>query len=142
MILNQIIDIPQIEKFSCSELKNIDNLWVNNSNRNFGFSVQKEIWLKTGNRLGIKLEDWKDSDTTNYLRFASEVGWYNDGNKNQSIVRWRDYIKTVGDDPYSPKVRGGLPGPATSHKSMDAWPERLTAHGNSFLALRLVNCNI
>ncbi len=91
----------------------MDDLWVNNSNRNFGFSVQKEIWVKTGNRLGINPNDWNDSDYKNYLLFASAVGWYNnDGNKNEresGFVQYNDYIKTVKDDPLSPLIRGGLP---------------------------------
>ncbi|WP_414622354.1 AAA-like domain-containing protein [Calothrix sp. CCY 0018] len=112
------LDIPQIEKFSCSELKKMDNLWVNNSNRNFGFSVQKEIWVKTGNRLGVNLKDWNDSDTKNPLRFASAVGWYNDENRYDGFVEWRDYIKTVRDDPLSPEVRGGLPRVLEAHKGL------------------------
>jgi hypothetical protein len=108
----RFFDIPAIEKFSCKELEEIDKLWVNNSNGNFGFSVQKKIWINTGNRLGIKPSDWKDSDTTNYLRFASAVGWYNDKNKNEresGLVEYNEYINTVKDDPLSPKIRGGLP---------------------------------
>ncbi len=148
------LDIPQIEKFSCSELKEMDNLWVNYSNGNFGFSVQKEIWVKTGNRLGINPNDWNDSDTKNYLRFASAVGWYNDENKNEresSFVEWRDYIEIVRDDPGSPSVRGGLPfygspsvrGGLPFLSSSSRW---FVVSGmeviGSFLALRLVNCNI
>ncbi|MEM6398718.1 MAG: AAA-like domain-containing protein [Cyanobacteria bacterium P01_D01_bin.116] len=106
----RVLNIPQIETFSCAELKKMDNLWVNNSNGNFGFSVQKEIWVKTGNRLGIKPSDWNNSDLENYLRFASAVGWYNDENEKRGFwVRSDDYIKTVRDDPSSPKYRGGLP---------------------------------
>ncbi|MGB7377502.1 MAG: AAA-like domain-containing protein [Rivularia sp. (in: cyanobacteria)] len=107
----RFLDIPQIEKFSCAELKRMDDLWVNNSNGNFGFSVQKEIWVKTGNRLGINPND---KDNKNYLLFASAVGWYNDKNKTQREsgfnMQWRDYIKIVRDDPSSPsRFRGGLP---------------------------------
>ncbi|AFY34678.1 AAA-like domain-containing protein [Calothrix sp. PCC 7507] len=70
------LDYNNINNFSCSDLKTIDQLWVNNSDKRFGFSVQKEIWISTGNRLGIKLDEWNDKDTENYLRFAKAVDWY------------------------------------------------------------------
>ncbi len=118
------LDIPQIEKFSCTELKKMDDLWVKNSNGNFGFSVQKEIWVKTKNRLGVKPSDWNENDYINYLRFANAVGWYNIGNKNEresGFVGYNDYIKTVKDDPLSPKIRGGLPLPGSDedYKAME-----------------------
>ncbi|MBR8839572.1 MAG: AAA-like domain-containing protein [Stigonema ocellatum SAG 48.90 = DSM 106950] len=72
------LDYDQINSFSCPDLKKIDQLWFDNSNKRFGFRVQKEIWRHTGNRLGIKPEDWTSKDSENYLRFAKEVGWYND----------------------------------------------------------------
>ncbi|NJN09598.1 MAG: GUN4 domain-containing protein [Richelia sp. RM1_1_1] len=56
------LDIPQVNNFPCSELKKIDDLWVENSGGKFGFSVQKKIWIKTGNRLGIKPSDWNNND--------------------------------------------------------------------------------
>ncbi|MGB6300042.1 MAG: AAA-like domain-containing protein [Rivularia sp. (in: cyanobacteria)] len=111
----RFLDIPQIEKFSCEELKKIDNLWVDNSGGNFGFSVQKEIFVKTGNRLGVKPSDWKDSDYKNYSRFANAVGWYNDKNKNEreSGGSYDDFLKIVLDDPK--KVRGYLPRTRRDH---------------------------
>jgi hypothetical protein len=48
------LDYPQIEKFSCPVLKQMDDYWVQNSKGNFGFSVQKKIWVDTRNKLGIK----------------------------------------------------------------------------------------
>ncbi|WP_414573113.1 GUN4 domain-containing protein [Nostoc sp. CCY 9925] len=69
------LDYEQINSFSCLDLQNIDKLWIN-ADKRFGFSVQKEIWIKTGNRLGIKYEDWTNKDRENYLPFARAVGWY------------------------------------------------------------------
>ena len=152
------LDIPQIEKFSCSELEEIDNLWVKNSNENFGFSVQKEIWVNTKNRLGVNPSDWNENDNKNYLRFANAVGWYNiSGNKNgrgSGFVEYNDYIKTVKDDPYSPKIRGGLPTPRGGGswsgrglvgREWLSWPlsgRRCCWALVFLLSLRLVNCNI
>ncbi len=109
------LDIPQLKKFSCPDLKRMDELWVKNSRRNFGFSVQKDIWVKTGNRLGIKPGDWNNSDYQNYLRFASAVGWYNEKKDNEGSGSFAgysmlDYIQSITDkDPYTSTVRGGLP---------------------------------
>ncbi|MEA5593119.1 GUN4 domain-containing protein [Rivularia sp. UHCC 0363] len=56
-----------IETFSCSDLKKIDNYWVQNSDGRFGFSVQKQIWIEAGLK--------------NYESFASRVGWYDSSGK-------------------------------------------------------------
>ena len=132
------LDYPQIENFSCPVLKRIDDYWVLNSKGNFGFSVQKKIWVGTGNRLGIKFEDWNDNDTKNYYRFASAVGWYNERQKESEpsggYVGYEELIERIKRNPLSPKVRGGVP----------YWYliNRVVGLGTSFLALRLVNCNI
>ncbi|MDJ0618439.1 MAG: DUF3856 domain-containing protein [Calothrix sp. MO_192.B10] len=97
------LDIPQLEKFSCPDLKRIDKLWVKNSKGHFGFSVQKKIWVKTGNRLGVKPGDWNDSDTQNYLRFANAVGWYNYRQRGRGSFVSYDYYMTR-------RLPGGLPG--------------------------------
>lgn len=107
------IDLEQIDNFSCPDLQKIDQLWVRNSNELFGFSVQKEIWIKTGNRLGIKPSEWTDRDTANYVEFAKRVGWYNEreqeGNsrKESGWVSYNDLIKGIKDNPS--RYRGGLP---------------------------------
>lgn len=105
--------IPKLKNFSCPDLKRMDELWVNNSKGHFGFSVQKKIWVKTGNRLGIKPGDWNDSDTQNYLRFANAVGWYNykkDNAGRGSFVSYSDFYGLLNKDPINnPRLEGGLP---------------------------------
>ena len=105
------LNIPQIENFSCTALQRIDKLWVDNSNKHFGFSVQKRIWEDHGLGLGIKPSDWNQNDWDNYLRFANAIGWYKikkntvKKEKNQSdsdFVQYDDYIE-------SPSMSGGLP---------------------------------
>ncbi len=68
--------IEGINNFSCSDLKKIDEYWIQNSGGRFSFSVQKKIWDDTGNRLSIT--ELKKSDIENYLRFAYHIGWYDD----------------------------------------------------------------
>lgn len=105
------IDLEQINNFSCPDLKKIDQLWVKYSDKLFGFSVQKEIWIKTGNRLGIKPSEWTNRDYENYLEFAKRVGWYNDreqeGNSRGSWVSYNDLIRGIKNNPKN--YRGGLP---------------------------------
>ncbi|MBD2512579.1 AAA-like domain-containing protein [Nostoc muscorum FACHB-395] len=101
------LDYEQINNFSCPDLQKIDKLWVN-ADKRFGFSVQKEIWTKTGNRLGIKPEDWTDKDLENYLQFARAVGWYDDKLERQlsSADQGRLYKRIKEDSVYG---IGGLP---------------------------------
>ncbi|WP_082650543.1 AAA-like domain-containing protein [Mastigocoleus testarum] len=111
-IKERYLSIANIEQFSCPDLRKMDELWVKHSDGDFGFSVQKEIWVKTGNRLGIKTRDWNESDLKNYLRFASTVGWYNDTGKGNRKSGWinnyDDLISTVVDSQPN-LIRGGLP---------------------------------
>jgi hypothetical protein len=107
------LDDDQINSFSCPNLQRIDQLWVSNSDKRFGFSVQKEIWIKTGNRLGIKPSDWTNKDEFNYLQFARAVGWYDDkldSTTNRSrggYVTPLDYQKRIKQN--SAFGYGGLP---------------------------------
>ncbi len=99
----------------------MDKLWVQNSDGHFGLSVQKDIWIKTGNRLSIKPEDWKDSDYQNYLRFASTVGWYNNNQNNSGGRGWMfypDFIAIVNKNWDDPSLKGGLPFNA-NHKAWE-----------------------
>ena len=57
-----------IEQLHCSELHAIDQLWVKYSNRKFGFSVQRKIWLSIGGKPG------KFSSTA-FRKFGDRVGW-------------------------------------------------------------------
>lgn len=69
------LDKESINNLSCSDLSRIDKLWVDNSKGRFGFSVQKRIYLEDGNRLGVKIEGWKDKDEKNFSHFFTAVGW-------------------------------------------------------------------
>ncbi|MFM5943114.1 MAG: GUN4 domain-containing protein, partial [Dolichospermum sp.] len=74
--------LNDIKKFNCKNLKELDSLWVNNSNKKFGYSkfgysVQKEIYLETGNSLDF---DWEKGEFTKWSdqkwnNFTKSVGW-------------------------------------------------------------------
>ncbi len=55
-----------IQKFSCTDLRTIDNLWVKYSDGRFGFSVQKRIWESVGGT--------PDAEEI-YRRFGDRIQW-------------------------------------------------------------------
>ncbi|MBE9257048.1 GUN4 domain-containing protein, partial [Dolichospermum sp. LEGE 00246] len=66
-----------IKNFNCKDLQKVDKLWVDNSKGKFGFSVQKRIYLETGNSLDF---DWEKGTFTKwneegYNSFVEMVGW-------------------------------------------------------------------
>lgn len=84
-----------IKKLPCTDLQTIDQLWLQNSNNQFGLSVQAKIWQN------IKGKNYQDS-----LRFEEIVGW--------------DKTQPIFDQKAAPK--GHLPlRPALSEGIMDAW---------------------
>ncbi|MGD1702663.1 protein kinase domain-containing protein [Dapis sp. BLCC M229] len=62
------LNSENIKKIPCIDLQTIDQLWVKYSNGHFGFSVQKQIYLDTGNLPNIYNEK-------TYTRFGERVGW-------------------------------------------------------------------
>ncbi|BFM40009.1 periplasmic protein, function unknown [Synechocystis sp. LKSZ1] len=58
-----------IEKLPCWDLKTIDTLWKTASKGRFGFSVQYDIFVKTGNRPGRLMAPEA------YDKFGEEIGW-------------------------------------------------------------------
>lgn len=62
-----------IEKFPCTDLHTIDQLWEKYSDKYFGFSVQKRIWERVGK---------------NYNKFGNRVGWRTGSSFNQFNTKW------------------------------------------------------
>ncbi len=128
------LDIDSINNFSCPNLRQIDKLWVENSDNRFGFSVQKEIWIRTGNRLGIQPEQWNKKDFENYIRFAKAVGWYDDKKPNDTGDRYLTYEQLMGRIVNNPSYgRGSLPAltyeELTRIESIDPSNERQREYG-------------
>jgi hypothetical protein len=61
--------VEDIEEFPCSDLRTINQLWVKFSNGLFGFSVQKQIYVETGNPLDSQYHkgSWEN--------FCDRVAW-------------------------------------------------------------------
>ncbi|WP_442946266.1 GUN4 domain-containing protein [Nostoc sp. 'Peltigera membranacea cyanobiont' 232] len=66
-----------MKNFNCKDLKQLDTLWVKNSNGYFGYSVQKKIYLASGNSLDFDWEkgEWKNRNEKGYNDFTKSVGW-------------------------------------------------------------------
>ncbi|MBD2201074.1 GUN4 domain-containing protein [Calothrix sp. FACHB-1219] len=74
----------ELLNFPCTDLRTIDSLWVKYSNGRFGFSVQKEIYL----RVGGKPDGEYNKEAWN--KFGACVGWRVNGN-------WISYIRVTYD---------------------------------------------
>jgi AAA-like domain/GUN4-like len=98
-----------INKLFCKDLKQIDNEWLLASSKRFGFSVQKDIYLKTDNKLIINEEEFtKNFNDKNYQRFATRVGWYN--SQSEETKRgggWLEYNQLI--------FRSDMKGAPTGH---------------------------
>lgn len=77
-IYNGWLDESAISNFPTQELSIIDKLWLQYSSERFGFSVQKRIYLETGNQPG-------EYNRETYSRYGEKVGWRGDG-------IWKNYF--------------------------------------------------
>jgi hypothetical protein len=84
----------EIQNFSCEDLRIIDQLWMKFSNGLFGFSIQKQIYVETGNPLDGRYHE------ESFERFCDRVLW----RKNNQYVK---YPENVDFDASAP--RGHLP---------------------------------
>ena len=76
-------ELNDVKNFQCQDLKKVDDLWVKNSKGKFGLSVQKRIYLETGNYLDF---DWdkeifKKWNEERYNSFLLRVGWKKGGDQ-------------------------------------------------------------
>ncbi|GBF80810.1 serine/threonine-protein kinase [Aphanothece sacrum] len=60
-----------IDNFPCTDLRTINQLWLDYSGGKFGFSVQKEIYQRLGGTREYNTEVWQ--------AFGDEVGWRKGG---------------------------------------------------------------
>ena len=117
----------ELLNFPCTDLHTIDRLWVKYSNGRFGFSVQKKIYLDVGGKPDGRY------DEEAFLNFCDAVGW----RENED---WLD--KAIYDISAS---QGHLPLSFfydDKSVSLKQYRTLLYREGISFLASRLVNCNI
>lgn len=72
------LDESAIQNIPLSNLQAIDRLWQFYSQGHFGFSVQKEIFVLTGNHSGCFSREA-------YMRFGEQVGW-------RTQKTWKKYL--------------------------------------------------
>ena len=120
----QWFEREELLNFPCEELLTIDRLWRKYSNDRYGFSVQKEIYVRCGAKL-----DGKYPGDEIWEKFGTAVGW-------RVNNQWQSYSDLTWNSIYIP---GHLP---TSR----GW-DGLVVVGLvwccviSSLASRLVNCS-
>ncbi len=85
------ISSDDLKNLSQKDVQIIDQLWLKYSQEQFGFSIQKEIWLKFGGKLDGSY------DINCYSKLAKEVGW-----KNENEINFNTNIPKG----YYPKVSG------------------------------------
>ncbi len=88
---NDTITYEEMSNFPCTDLRTIDNLWVKYSNRRFGFSIQKKIYLESvildGYKEAYKLDGYYYKA---WKKFGDAIGW----RVNQN---WIDYSHVTFD---------------------------------------------
>ncbi len=133
-----------IDKFPCTDLHTINQLWKQHSKGKFGFSVQKQIYLSMGGT--------KDYDQGIWASFGERVGWAEVEHRgfllrSVSVVWYKNlcYNLTVARPGHLPI--GHLPGislpllRSSSQGLVVVWDDSRGAWCSSFLQ-RLLDCNI
>lgn len=102
---------------ACDHLRKIDALWSTHSMGRYGFKVQKDIFLETGNIPGLM-------DDKSVLEFVRKIGWsrmYDNGFNwfSLSDLDWSEGVS--GEDLRSPT--GHLPSPVLFEKNLREWTD-------------------
>ncbi|PZO45486.1 MAG: hypothetical protein DCF17_01375 [Shackletoniella antarctica] len=87
------LGIPDTQQFPCEDLRTIDQLWVQYSQGKFGLSVQKQIYVETGNSL-----DGQYHDGT-WLLFCEAIGWWKEGSYQFANLKANPEFSPRGEFP-------------------------------------------
>lgn len=128
------LDVESIEKFPCTDLRTINQHWVQYSNGRFGFSVQRNIWQEVKQREPVFCEHvgWRVRKKVKRLFWSYDYEYY--------LRSYDDFIFSL-DAPVGHLPSIGLIG---------HWWVRSTAMGDTYgvwlglihaLALKLEKCN-
>ena len=128
------ISFSELESLSCSDLRTIDNLWLQHSQGHFGFSVQRQVYESlASNKLNANIIVFQS--------FALQVGWKEDKDYTKKEYKHYSDLTFSLNSP-----RGHLPAFSSlfwdyqlgvSDLSRAGYHERFSA-----LVLRLKKCNI
>jgi hypothetical protein len=126
---DQWLNIEDIQKFPCEDLRTIDKLWIDYSKGKFGLSVQKKVWMECGGIPG-------EYDHEVYKKFADQVGWRRSGD-------WGLFRDWLSYDELTFNWKGSKYAHLPVLGEIGREEKRLGERGEfSFLAQRLVTCNI
>lgn len=91
-----------IMSFPCAALVTIDELWVNNSNGRFGFSVQHKIWEE------VSSPNEPNAWSNEFEEFRDRVGWSYEGHQVGYYEKLQFNVETspVGELPWIVEVDG------------------------------------
>lgn len=115
------IPTDKIKTFACWDLETIDKLWSEYSQGRFGFKVQYQIFVDTGNRPGKLLAVEK------YQDFGDRIGW----RTNNDWIIFKENLNYSLDAPI-----GHLPAPRREYQITGGRLEYTT------LAQRMVECRL
>ncbi|NEP83369.1 MAG: CHAT domain-containing protein [Okeania sp. SIO3B3] len=124
------LEEKDVQNIKCELLRNIDQLWMDNSDGKFGFSAQKEMWEYVKKKYSYLTEELKEI-------FGVNVGWYHEeGNRwlkrPQTNQRPElELIKAVNN-----KTKGCLP-TLPSRSSADSISNEITANLIPYLVKKL-----
>lgn len=71
-----------IKNFPCSELRTIDQLWLQYSDGHFGFSIQLEIWQR--------VQQTDQSARDKFYMLADIIGWITVSNDFATWLKWSE----------------------------------------------------
>jgi eukaryotic-like serine/threonine-protein kinase len=107
------LDSESSNKIPCKSLQKIDELWMKNSNKHFGFTSQTKAFLETGNNFDEYIE-------SNYEAFGNKISW-------RFLGAWKRY-KDFNFKAIDPTITlsGNLPSPGivAADKQDLRWRER------------------
>ncbi|MGK7914978.1 MAG: caspase family protein, partial [Prochloraceae cyanobacterium] len=96
------LNLEALNKFSCEDLRIIDQLWLDASQGKFGFSVQKEIWQNNGSPT-------VDSPWQIWRQFNIDVGWKKEESVTESSEGYVSYDDLGGFIDILTSKKGNLP---------------------------------
>jgi uncharacterized caspase-like protein len=118
------LNIESIEKFPCTDLRTIDQLWVKYSNGHFGFSVQKRIWESVGGKPG-------EYDYEILKKLGGRVGW---------LFKW-PWLKKEGQWKSYSQITFDLNTPQ-GHLPACNWGGEIEGGGGGYLFSRAETCKL
>ena len=126
------LELGNITNFPCEDLLTLDRLWVEYSKKHgfeFGFSVQKQIYVECGGRLDFSCPS---SDTWN--KFCDRTAWKSEGN-------WVDYPNHFFKNNFM-NAKGHLPSKVVREVRGLVWNVGSGDLGISYFFSRIKTCEL